>query len=294
MTNKQLPISGAPGRGTLAQGHQPTIQELADQLSVEVRSLKARLDIGDIEGEPAAYQGVRVFNPERTSFLVDGYQDGASAVPVNYVVKDGTTYDIPVNVPGPGIFIATGLHVSITQRRYDPAISEALQQNYTTNWYNRLIQFGDPAAMEWTTKFCLWPYQPQPYRFAANFLWNVMDARTGDLYSDEPMNCLLLRPRQEGFYLGFTAETDVYMDGGLFQFDTPWVFPYGTNAVFKFQPVSPILQLDSSIGPVLLPPPAPQYVSGLNYDDRENGLRDQSVTVRAMLTGYRMMVAPGV
>ena len=291
MTNKQLPIPAAPGRGTLAQGHQPTIQELADQLSVEVRSLKARLDIGDIEGEPAAYQGVRVFTPDSTSFEIDAYQNGSSSVPVNYVVKDSTIYDIPINVPGPGIFIATGLHVSITQRRYDPAVPEALQQNYATNWYKDTIsaQF-DPFALSWTTKFCLWPYQPKPYQFLTNFLWNIMDARTGDLYGDEPMNCLLLRPRQDGDSDG-NYHTEGFMDGGLFQFDTPWVFPYGTNAIFKFLPVNPIVQLDSIIGPV--PGPLP-YVSGLNYDDRENGIRDQSVTVRAMLTGYRMMVAPGI
>lgn len=291
---KQMPIPVGPGRGNLAQGYQPTIPEVAAQLAAETQSLKARLDAGDVEGEPATYQGVRVFTPENTSFLLDVNQDGGSVMaPVNYILRDGQAYDIPVLTPGPGVFVATGLTVAVFQRRYDPALPEAAEVNYNSYW--TLFRRG----VNYTCKFSLWPTQPSlvdsgaPPSAALNFFWNLSDARTGDLYSDQPLNHLALRPRQSVPELGHYSRSP-YLDGGMFKFDTPWVFPYGTGAVFKFQPINPVLQYDSSVGPVLLPPPAPQAVTGLFYDDRENGKRNQSVSVKVVMHGYRMMVAPGV
>lgn len=293
---KQLPIPAAPGRGSIAQGFQPSIQAVADQLAVEARSLKARLDIGDVEGEPAAYQGVRVFEPEITKFPIDTKQDWTKPTQnVNYVVRDGNVYDIPIIVPGPGVFIATGITVAITQRHFDAPAGVISEQNYSSNW----TSFDNDVS--WTTKFALWPRQPDPNAVVGgrapepmiNFFWNLLDARTGDLYSDQMLNHLLLKPRQQAVdivpdlpYVSF------FPDGGLLKFDTPWVFPYGSQVIFKFQPITPVVQLDSTIGPA---------ASGLNYEDREGtdpadptkGVRNQSVTVRAVLHGYRMMVAPG-
>lgn len=284
---KQLPLPHAPGRASMAQGFQPTIQQVADQLGVEVHSLAARLDIGDIEGEPAAYQGVRVFEPETRSFLMDTSQDGASSNLVNYVVHDGQVYDIPILTPGPGVFVATGLSVAITQRRFDPAVGP-MQINYNSLWN------GLTAGRNWTTKFSLWPIQPYAGPAATNspsvqmnFFWNLLDVRTGDLYSDQPLNHLTLRPRQLAVDTGSSVVGgSPYLDGGLFVSDTPWVFPYGAGAVFKFQPITPVVQFDSTL--------VGFAQTGINYDDRENGVRDQSVTVKAMLQGYRTMVAPGV
>lgn len=273
----QLPIPAAPGRGSLAQGFQPTIQATTEQLAAETNALKQRLAAGDIEGEPTAYHGVRVFEPETSSFNLSYMAfNGVQTSPVNYVVRDGQTYDIPILTPGPGVFVATGVTVSIYRRLYDPKAAEPMQQNYSSSWASfytsASIVAGEPPTF--TTKFSL-PYEQYAFNVAPlemSFFWNLLDARTGNLYSDYPLNHLALRPRQ-----------DHTLDGGLFKFDTPWVFPYGTGAVFKFQPINPVVQFDSSIG---------QAVTKLSYDDRENGKRNQSVTVKAVLHGYRMMVAP--
>lgn len=291
---KQLPIPAAPGRGSIAQGFQPSIQAVADQLAVEAHSLKARLDVGDIEGEPASYQGVRVFEPEITKFPIDSRQDWTQPTQnVNYVVRDGNVYDIPIIVPGPGVFIATGITVAITQRHFDGPANIINEQNYSSNW----TSFNN--GINWTTKFALWPFQPGGDALGGerakapmiNFFWNLLDARTGDLYSDQMLNHLLLKPRQMA-EIGFLPYKSFFSDGGLLKFDTPWVFPYGSQVIFKFQPITPVVQLDSTIG---------SPANGLNYDDRQNtdpadptkGVRDQSVTVKVVLHGYRMMVAPG-
>lgn len=285
---KQMPIPAGPGRGTIAQGYQPTIPEVAAQLAAETQSLKARLDGGDIEGEPAAYQGVRVFEPESTSFLLDVDQNGASSAPVNYVMRDGQVYDIPILTPGPGVFVGTGLTVAIFQRRYVPALPEAVEVNYNSYW--SLF----PRGVNYTCKFSLWPTQPavidDNFRNlgpSVNFFWNLLDARTGDLYADQPLNHLALRPRQSVPELNHYSRSP-YLDGGMFKFDTPWVFPYGTNLIFKFQPITPVVQYDSSISNTTVPS------TGLEYDDRENGRRNQAVSVKVVVHGYRMMVAPGV
>lgn len=284
---KNLPIPVAPGRGSLAQGFQLPVDRLADQLDAELRSLKARLDAGDIEGEPAAYQGSRTFNAETQSFAIGNVASAVDpATLVNYVLRDGQTYDIPIITPGPGVFVATSLAVSITQRRYDPTIAEAMDVNYESNW------LGFNGGVNWTTKFCLWPSEPEltvddtPYFMPSvmlNFMWNLLDGRTGNLYSDELMSHMLLKPRQLMADFG-NRTVYPFSDGGLFQFPMPWVFPYGTNVVFKFRPITPVLQFDSTVTT-----PA----NGLDYDDRENGRRNQAITVKALLHGYRLMVAPG-
>lgn len=298
---KQLPIQAGAGRGSIAQGFQPTIQQLADQLGVEVHSLKERLAAGDIEGEPTAYSGARLFEPEALAFAVDAAQAGVATALVNYVVHDGQVYDIPIIVSGPGVFIAMGFGVEITQRRFDPGVTEPMWVNYNSCWsgfpYNAAAA---PPGIVWTTKFSLWPTQPAvltaggvssgvlPASIAMNFFWNLLDARTGDLYSDEPMNHLALRPRQSAAHAGSAdglLSQSPHMDGGLFLFDTPWVFPYGTQAVFKFQPINPVLQYDSTVSGA---------AAGLGYEDREQGVRNQSVIVKPFISGYRMMVSPGV
>lgn len=269
------------GEASIETGWTRSLEENLVQLKNEIAGLEARLQMGMSEGVPAAYAARRVFEPEQATVLVDLSQEGDPPVAMNYVVRDGQTYDIPIVLPGPGVFVAKYITVSSYLRFFDDNNNTYVERLLTGNrvYLNSVL---DPVIQEqaqlYTTKFSaqgaggsqpydevLWiPAIPalnklDPYP-ALNYFWNLLDSKSGVKLSDELMSQDVLLPRSREF--SSPSGEFVFGDGGFFTFDTPFVFERDGQANFLFRPITPFLQ-EASIA------------------------RPQSVMVQVELHGYR-------
>lgn len=288
MTKKPMatpPIPVQPGTGSRWAGWQKPIRDVLDQLKAGVEGLGLRLQTHLSPGMPTCYRGRKVFAPETTSFLLDTAQDGVSSNPVNYVLRDGVTYSIPIWMPGDGVFVPDFMKVLFRQRVFVPA-------------YGREVWVpGAPSHMQatwlgattwpWTTKFSLFPVQPQvafgtpvAQPCAVNFFWNMLDGRTGRKLADDWTSSVMLLPGAPMAQPADGVWMPATVDGGFFRFDCPWLFERDSNLEFQFRPTNPVLQFDSSLA-------GTDAAIGLSYDDRENGVRNQSVEVAVELHGHR-------
>lgn len=290
------------------------LHDLLHTLEADVAGLQARLKNPIHKGRPASYVGFRDFLPEKSVVQVDTAQAGQGTNPCNYVVRDGQDYDIPIIMPGPGVFVAEELTVAIFQQNYAP-ISATFDSNVVTNTAFATMQaemrantFVFPSAKTpyFTTKFSIFPQQtslaylgiagddsdfgkfkrylfpPQAQR-TINFLWNMIDTKSQRRLADAYISQMVLTPpsapvSQTNFPYGIAFES--VPDGDLFRFCTPWVFERDGQVNFSFRPITPVFQFDSSL-------PGTDPVVGLPYDDRVNGVRDQRVRVQVELHGYR-------
>lgn len=263
------------------------LQDVVHTLEADIASLQARLRVPIQKGRPSAYMGVREFLPEASIVEVDVNQDGQGTAPCNYVVRDGQDYSIPIIFPGPGVFVAHEIVVSIFQRD----ISAAKQEMYAgmnTNAYS-LQNYNS-----FTTKFSVYPKQtagssflPPQHERTINFFWNMVDTKSQRLLADSYISHMVLTPRSLPVFVaegGTIEEARVFReklpDGDLFKFSTPWVFERDGQANFSFRPITPVFQFDSSLA-------GDDPVVGLGYDDRVNGKRDQRVRVQVELHGFR-------
>ena len=288
------------------------LQDLIHTLDADVAGLKARLRNPIHKGRPAAYVGFRDFVPERSVVQVDTAQTGEGTNPCNYVVRDGQEYDIPIIMPGPGVFVAEEITVAIFQQQYAP-VAASIQDGVLTDVNLAAMQaemrantFVFPSAQTpyFTTKFSIYPQQtslaylgfggpgvdnernryrvpPQGQR-TINYLWNMVDTKSQRRLADAYISQMVLTPPSAPvtqFKFTQTAFESV-PDGDLFRFCTPWVFERDGQVNFIFRPITPVLQFDSSI-------PGTDPVVGLPYDDRINGIRDQRVRVQVEIHGYR-------
>lgn len=293
------------------------LQDLIHTLDADIAGLKARLQHPIHKGRPAAYVGFRDFIPERSVVQVDTAQTGEGTNPCNYVVRDGQDYDIPIIMPGPGVFVAEEITVAIFQQQYAP-IAASIQDGALTDVNLAAMQaemranaFPFPSSAEtpyFTTKFSIYPQQvngaylgatfdidkfsmsPQTQR-TINYLWNMVDTKSQRRLADAYISQMVFTPpsapvTQEA------SSSDVFLvktinqahesvpDGDLFRFCTPWVFERDGQVNFTFRPITPVFQFDSAI-------PGTDPVVGLPYDDRINGIRDQRVRVQVEIHGYR-------
>jgi len=291
------------------------LQDLIHTLDADIAGLKARLRNPIHKGRPAAYVGFRDFVPERSVVQVDTAQTGEGTNPCNYVVRDGQEYDIPIIMPGPGVFVAEEITVAIFQQQHAP-IAASIQDGALTDVNLAVMQaemranaFPFPSSAEtpyFTTKFSIYPQQvngaylgaafdidkfsmpPQSQR-TINFLWNMVDTKSQRRLADAYISQMVFTPpsapvTQEASS-GFPVTTknqahESVPDGDLFRFCTPWVFERDGQVNFIFRPITPVLQFDSSIA-------GNDPVVGLPYDDRINGVRDQRVRVQVEIHGYR-------
>ncbi len=285
-----VPGGNAPGYG----GWVRPLPDLVDQLEADVEGLQLRLRNPTNPGVPAAYQGVKVFLPETGSFAVDALQTHAGTMLANFVVRDGTTYEIPVIFPGPGVFMARYLKVSIYQRLFvPPFITGGVIPGYNGPVYlpvrTNQQAFNDIAlgagSIQWTTKFSLPPKQPQQATTklplgAINYFWNMIDTKSGRKLADDLMSHMMLLPRTFMPLINDETLTEVASlpDGDLLELDAPWVFERDAQMTFQFRPITPMLQFDSTVSGA---------TAGYGFEDRENGVRNQSVTVSVELHGHR-------
>jgi hypothetical protein len=266
------------GAASIETGWTRSLEENLLQLQNEIAGLEARVQLGMSEGVPAAYAAKRIFEPENSTILVDLSQEGDPPVAMNYIVRDGQTYDIPIVLPGPGVFVAKYLTVSCYLKYFDDETGAYVEQLMTGN--RQYIPATQVTAVDqahlYTTKFSakgpsgsqpadevLWVapdlFQNNPYP-ALNYFWNLLDSKSGVKLSDELMGQDVLLPRSREF--SDPTNEYVFGDGGFFTFDTPFVFERDGQANFLFRPITPFLQ-EASIA------------------------RPQSVMVQVELHGYR-------
>lgn len=257
--------------GSIETGWTRSLEENLAQLHAEVEGLKERLSIGASTGVPAAYAAQRTFTPEPSAVLVNISQTSEpppALVAMNYIVRDGITYDIPVVLPGPGVFVAKYLVLAIYLKYFNPQLGRYQETNVAGNqpyFINTNLQGL------FTTKFSNWNPSggsrnplidtTTPYP-ALNYFWNLLDSKSGVKLADELMSqhVLLQRSRQANAQRFFLNEA--FADGGYFEFDVPFVFERDGQANFLFRPITPFLQTADTQNP-------------------------QSVTVQVELHGFR-------
>jgi hypothetical protein len=288
------------------------LHDVIHTLEADIAGLHARLRNPVQQGRPASYVGIRDFLPESSIVQVDTEQTGEGTNPCNYVVRDGQDYDIPIIMPGPGVFIAQELVVSIFQQQYAPISASVTTEGPETVLTNvnlvamnaemRANAFVFPSSETpyFTTKFSIYPQQtnlaylgytgdrrfvmpPQAQR-TINFLWNMVDTKSQRRLADAYISQMVLTPPSlPETHQGTSIETAAFErlpDGDFFKFCTPWVFERDGQANFTFRPITPVFQFDSSLA-------GTDAAVGLPYDDRVNGKRDARVRVQVELHGYR-------
>ncbi len=249
---------------------------------MSIQGVRDRLKYAAKPSLKTAYRANRVFQPDTSrAFLLDTSQNGGAGHLVNYVLKDANTYEIPFVFSGEGVFVARFMKVSIKQRLFVTPWGRAVQM--AANYHSR---FPGNVAGAWTTKFSVFPKQPEQTssHFAVpttNFYWSMRD-NTGWQLSDNLQSHIMLQPNTVTPLLPIDADLlwTPINDGGLYEFDTPWAFERDGQCVFQFRPTVPMLQFDSSIA-------GNDASVGLPFDDRESGVRNQAVTVTVALHGSR-------
>lgn len=283
------------GTGSRWTGWQKRVSDTLDQLSADVEGLALRLQRPARPGIPACYQATKVFQPEGSA-VVDTEQDGASANLVNYVVRDGQTYDIPCKFTGDGVFVVNRVKVAITQRVFVTPLGRAVDMPCPVNQVGFASRLPSPNGQAWTTKFSVFPKQTQGLVTgvfieesvlygAVTYFWNMRDDRTGRYLSNNLMPCTELQPGYVAPGQSDAAGTPPVIrvpisTGGFYEVRTPWMFERDGQATFQFRPITPIFQFDSSLA-------GTDGAVGLTYDDREGGRRIQPVTVAVEYHGYR-------
>ena len=289
-----------------------SLEQKLRQVYQEVEGLKLRVGTQYKGGVPACYIGEKLFFPEEQSFQIPtDYNAEGPLEPVNYVVRSGQSYSIPLVIDAPGVFAARYLKVTVSQR-YNFPTSGA---NVPGAGQGGVIWFPLPPKDFMNVgsgPFQLWPFSDacrfstQKYSLMTeatfpslvgvisgegigvnnvksssltvgiDFFWNIIDQDSQRRYSEELISSVALL-RQ-----GSMSP----VDGNLLKFNTPWLFERAGIVDFQFFPITDVLQLDptSTIFPIVS-----TAGPGLPIDDREDGgaKRDQSVLVKVELHGTK-------
>lgn len=246
-------------QGALETGWTRTLEENLVQLQAEIQGLEDRISVGMRSGVPAAFAAQRIFLPEQSTVLVDIAQQNAPAVPpvpMNYIVRDGVTYDIPVVIPGPGVFVAKYLTLAVYLRYFDENRSRYVERNVSGNqsYFSELLP--TPLSVLFTTKFSnqsgaffnpLASNRTSGSYPALNYFWNLLDSKSGVRLGDELMSQNVLLQRSRPYDVGIGGPQ--YGDGGYFEFDVPFVFERDGQANFLFRPITPFLQTSDTANP---------------------------------------------
>jgi hypothetical protein len=259
------------------------LAKLRTQVLMGVDGIRKRMAGMSTKTDIRAHTGEMKFRPESQSFALDTLNDGSTYL-VNYVVRSGTTYTIPLRISGDAAFMAYGVRLIAWQRFVNTAINAEAQMIVVPNVI--------PPSVPWTTKFSCYPtvntaveVEKQPLTPCLNYRWNIQDPITGSLYSDNliPGAAMMQRraytPSTFSFGQSDIPITISLTDGATHTFPCAFPFLAGQMVNFYFRPVTDIVQYDSSVDLSNL---------GLNllpYDDRQNGRRDQTVTVQVELYG---------
>ena len=258
-----------PGKAANRGGWTQPLDELWTQTCAELRALKERVTVrtADPIGVPAVYQGVKVFAPSTQTLVITNPNDLVTPWTVNPVLVDGVAYEIPVYAPGPGVFVARSIDVSIYQRYVLPSIdgrpsqdmrfiaratSTSMAQDATMDGALRQYRYsvlGDPRAGSlasgWPVYSTYVPTRGEEGVPSAAFWWNLLDAKSQRYLADGLMPDQALMPmtssRVQSRFSGAFP-----IDGGRFTFDAPWLVERDGQFRFVFQPTTAVYQLAST------------------------------------------------
>lgn len=276
-----------------------SLKERYAALRGQIDGLGARMDVLDGvlgKAQPGFVAGRMVFQPESAIFPFDYLQDGSSSVQAQYVVRDGVTYSIPIQIPPPGCFEARYLYVGIYQRLFNPDLGPMQLGMLPGNWQyagtfdgqSKKYAYPDP-----TSEFTLY------FRRQINFVWNLVDGKSGVQLSDDFLPDYLLLPQLPGssvpnvfrFLSGGDnddAEVTPIAPSGRYLELSSWLFERDAQVNFLFRPITPVIQPASSVAsPWYYVEATTSPASTVPWDDRENGVRNSAVTVQVELHGTR-------
>lgn len=297
MTNRRIPTrvveTGRVVRGSSGQGV-GWLQSLSDRargLRAQLEGIHRRLSSPMIDGVPAAVSGELTFKANTQEQIEVSYPDvpqelipGILPMLCNPIVKAGQTYRIPILFPPPGVLSVQNLVVTMeagmTQvaginRPRIYALNDYLQ---TTNLGGFCEASAPPYRFTWQqqvlgTAWATLPYLP--------FFWNIIDEKSGRQYAQDWMpHGALLNTRGNSTYIRVAPDSE------LFDFDTPWLFERDAQVSFLFRPIMDLYQVDAS---ATRPPPAPPDfpLFPYSFEDRNQGQRNQQLTVRVEMHGVR-------
>lgn len=258
---------------TKTQSQLAALGQSAKALAQEMAALQLQITRRMESGVPDCLAARKQFTPQSNTFAFDYRQDGVSSVVSQYVLKDGVTYEVPVFNNTPGVFVARSMSVNVFQRLYQS--TGPMQKRFAHgDWYlnsHTDLQTRKFAFPDDTTSYAL---VTLPMR-RLSFMWNVVDARSGQRYSDELVPDLVLTPPAAPI---LADGSDAPFGGRMFEFDTPWLFDSEGQINFLFRPLTPVIQ-----------PAATDAYTPYDTEDREqsNTVRDQTVSVQVELHGTR-------
>lgn len=288
MTNRRIPTrvveTGRVMRGSSGQGvgWLQSLSERARGIKAQLNGIHRRLTSPMIDGVPAAVSGEATFlanTQEQVQVPLPVFVTFPAAITIqqtlcNPIIKSGQTYRIPISFPPPGVLSVQNLVVTLevgmqqfggVNRPRLYALNDYLQTNtlggfdsspqYTFTWQQQIL--SDRGAN-----------QPLPF---LPYFWNIIDEKSGRQYAQDWMpHGALLNTR------GNNAYYRVAPDSELFDFDTPWLFERDAQVSFLFRPIMDLFQVDASSA--FLP---------YDSDDRNQGKRNQQLTVRVEMHGVR-------
>lgn len=277
MSNKRSPIVDRIRRTQITKAQLPgeALGHAAKALLQEMEALRLKVTRRLPNGVPDCLAARKTFEPQAATFAFDYLQNGSSSVVSQYVLKDGVTYEVPVMNNTPGVFVAHYMSVNIFQRLYQT--TGPMQKRYSQgDWY--LNSFSDLQTRKFAFPDSTTGNQTSIIAMRRlSFMWNLVDARSGQRYSDEPVPDLLLTPPSIPAPPEDALEVPPY-GGRLFEFDSPWLCDSQGQINFLFRPTTPVIQ-----------PAASDAYTPYSTEDREqsNTVRDHSVSIQVELHGAR-------
>lgn len=292
MTNRRIPTrvveTGRVVRGSSGQGVgwlQP-LAERARGIRAQLEGIYRRLSSTMVDGVPAAVSGELVFKANtQKQITIENFptnqQESVFLGPLlcNPIVLAGQTYKIRIDFPPPGVLAVQNLVVTM-----EAGMTEYAGINrpriYALNDYLQEPDLGGfatdtvPYLFTQQQQVLSSAYSPLPF---LPFFWNIIDEKSGRQYAQDWMpHGALLNTRGNSTY-GRVAP-----DGEFFDFDTPWLFERDAQVSFLFRPIMDLYQVDAA---ALRPDDEPVFP--YYFDDRNQGKRNQQLTVRVEMHGIR-------
>lgn len=287
MTNRRIPTriveTGRVVRGSSGQGvgWLQSLAERARGLRAQLDGIQRRLTSPMIDGVPAAVSGEVVFKANTKEQITVNYPVSPN-VPINItpilcnpIVKAGQTYRIPVMFPPPGVLSVQNLVVTLeagmteyagVSRPRIYALNDYLQTSITGAFADG--NGSNSYFFTWQQQILGTAWDTLPF---LPFFWNIIDEKSGRQYAQDWMpHGALLNTRGNNTYVRIAPDSE------LFDFDTPWLFERDAQVSFLFRPIMDLYQVDAS-----------SDVLPYTVDDRNQGKRNQQLTVRVEMHGIR-------
>ncbi len=289
---------------TFTKGWYRSLTGKVDQLQTAIEGIKSRVEsiknnryteYQEMKAIPACYKRDFIVAPETQIITFDpSFYDAnprafpnpypvtnpSTTQPLNFVLRSGQTYDIDVQLPGDGVFVAKYLRVAIYQRHFRPNVGPL--------WMKIGIPEGRPYLNDANAAATL-PVTAENQRFMVNvpdvqanpsrpnrkleWFWNIIEKRSGRKYADDYLSGRFLLQQNPRY-------NNSVKDGDVFELDGVWTFERDSQFQFQFMPIMDVFQL-SPTSPIL----------PYGYDDRENNglIRDSSIKIRVEVHGAKFL-----